>query len=94
VRDQETFATSLRRKRLMTLLHLFLIHRYRADSVHYVSPTPDNQVQAERMQALGIYGETTTEVGQIIVAEVNAARIAELLAPDRAALDALIRKAG
>jgi isocitrate lyase len=94
VRDQETFATALRRKRLMTLLHLFLIHRYRAESVHYVSPTADNQVQAERMQALGIYGDTTTEVGEIIVADVNAARIAELLAPDRVALEGLITKAG
>jgi isocitrate lyase len=83
VRDQETFDPALRRKRLMTLIHLFLIHRYRAAWVHYVSPTVDNQVQTARMQELGIYGDVTTEVGQIIVANVNAARIAELLAPDR-----------
>jgi isocitrate lyase len=94
LRDQETFVTTLRRKRLMTLMHLYLIHRYRAESVHYVSPTSDNQVQAERMQALGIYGLTTIEVGEIIVADVNTARIAELVAPDRAALEALITKAG
>jgi isocitrate lyase len=94
LRDQETFATALRRKRLMTLMHLYLIHRYRAESVHYVSPTSDNQVQAERMQALGIYGLTTIEVGEIIVADVNAARIAELVAPDRVALEGLITRAG
>jgi isocitrate/methylisocitrate lyase len=94
LRDQETFVTALRRKRLMTLMHLYLIHRYRAESVHYVSPTSDNQVQAERMQALGIYGLTTIEVGEIIVADVNAARIAELVAPDRVALEGLISKAG
>ncbi|NIP74484.1 MAG: isocitrate lyase, partial [Xanthomonadales bacterium] len=30
VRDQSTLDTSLRRKRLMTLIHLFLIHRYQS----------------------------------------------------------------
>ena len=30
VRDQNTFDTALRKKRLMTLIHLFLIHRYKA----------------------------------------------------------------
>jgi isocitrate lyase len=92
IRDQETFAPSLRRRRLMTLIHLYLIHRYHAESVHYVSPTEDNQVQTERMQALGIYANVTTEVGQIIVADVHAERIADLLAPDRRALNDLIDK--
>ncbi len=78
----------------MTLVHLYLIHRYRVDSVHYVSPTDDNRVQTERMQALGLYGDVTTEVGEIIVADVNAARVAELLAPDRVALGQLISKQG
>ena len=45
VRDQNTFAESLRKKRLMTLVHLFLVHRFKADSVHYVTPTEDNQYQ-------------------------------------------------
>ncbi len=92
VRDQNTFAESLRKKRLMDLVHLFLIHRFRADSVHYVSPTEDNHYQAAKMKVHGIFGEVTTEVGQIIVADVNPARIAELLAPDRVALGKLIRK--
>jgi isocitrate lyase len=92
IRDQETFEPSLRRRRLMTLIHLYLIHRYHAESVHYVSPTEDNQVQTERMQALGIYGTVTTEVGQIIVAAVDRQRIADLLAPDGRALNDLIAK--
>jgi isocitrate lyase len=92
VRDQNTFDESLRRKRLMTLIHLYLIHRYRVDSVHYVSPTSDNQYQTAKMRAHGIFTEVNTEVGQIIVANVNAARIAELIEPDRAALGQLIRK--
>jgi isocitrate lyase len=92
VRDQNTFEESLRKKRLMTLIHLWLIHRYRADSVHYVSPTEDNQYQTARMKAHGLFREVNTEVGQIIVADVDAARVAALLEPDRVALGRLIRK--
>ena len=92
VRDQNTFEEALRKKRLMSLIHLYLIHRYKADSVHYVTPTEDNRYQAARMQAQGLFRDVNTEVGQIIVADVNAPRIEELLAADRAALSALIRK--
>jgi isocitrate lyase len=92
VRDQNTFDEALRKKRLMTLVHLWLIHRYQADSVHYVSPTDDNQYQTAKMKSHGLFREVNTEVGQIIVADVNPPRIAELLEPDRAALGQLIRK--
>jgi isocitrate lyase len=92
VRDQNTFAEELRKKRLMTLVHLYLVHRYKADSVHYVSPTEDNRYQAAKMKDHGLFAEVATEVGQIIVAEVNDERLAELLASDRAALGRLIRK--
>ena len=94
VRDQNTFEEALRKKRLMTLIHLFLVHRYRADSVHYVSPTEDNQYQTAKMKDHGIFSEVNTEVGQIIVADVNRPRIDELLQPDREALGKLIRKEG
>jgi isocitrate lyase len=92
VRDQNTYAEALRKKRLMTLIHVYLVHRYRVDSVHYVSPTEDNQYQAARMKAQGIFSEVNTEVGQIIVADVDQARIAELLEADRVKLGKLIRK--
>jgi len=92
VRDQNTFDEMLRQKRLMTIVHLFLIHRYKVDSVHYVTPTEDNQYQAAKMKAQGIYSEVKTEVGQIIVADVNHFRIGELLEPDRIKLGKLIRK--
>jgi isocitrate lyase len=94
VRDQNTFAEELRKKRLMTLIHLWLVHRFKADSVHYVTPTEDNQYQTEKMKSHGIFSEVQTEVGQIIVADVNRTRIAELLAADRVALGRLIRKEG
>jgi isocitrate lyase len=94
VRDQNTFEESLRKKRLMTIVHLWLVHRFKSDSVHYVSPTEDNQYQAAKMKSHGLFAEVHTEVGQIIVANVNHARVDELLAPDRAALWRLIRKEG
>ena len=94
VRDQNTFEERLRKKRLMTLVHLWLVHRYKAYSVHYVSPTEDNSYQASKMKSHGLYREVGTEVGEIIVAEVNSERVAELLAPDREALLRLIRKEG
>jgi isocitrate lyase len=92
IRDQNTFDESLRKKRLMTLMHLYLVHRYGAESVHFVTPTDDNQYQAAKMKEQGIFRDVTTEVGLIIVANVNAPRIAELMAPDRAELEKLIRK--
>jgi isocitrate lyase len=92
VRDQNTFDVELRKKRLMTLIHLFLIHRYKSVSVHYVSPTDDNQMQAEKMKGLGIFDEVNTEVGQIIVAGVNTEHLKELLNPDRVLLNKLIAK--
>jgi isocitrate lyase len=92
VRDQNTFDTSLRKKRLMTLAQLFLIHRYNALSVHYVSPTDDNRHQTRKMMELGVFDEVADEVGQIIVASVDNQRIKELLNPDREDLGKLIAK--
>ena len=79
VRDQNTFDRSLRRKRLMTLLHLFLIHRYKAQAIHYLTPTEDNHRAAASMKRLGIFESTNEEVGEIIVAEVNGDAVAALV---------------
>jgi isocitrate lyase len=92
VRDQNNFDVNLRKKRLMTLVHLFLIHRYRVDSIHYLTPTDDNQRQAARMKERGIYRSVHNEVGEIIVADVNPARIRELLSPDHVVLEAIIAR--
>jgi isocitrate lyase len=91
IRDQNT-APSIRRRRLMTLVQLFLIHRYRASSLHYLTPTDDNQAQTRRMQELGIFRIVRTEIGQIIVADVNPERVAELVRPDGDELVEMIRK--
>ena len=90
VRDQNTVDVGLRRKRLMTLLQLFLVYRYRIDSVHYLTPTEDNHRQTEGMKRRGIFSAVNDEVGEIIVADVSKERLAQLLEPDRVALTALI----
>ena len=91
IRDQNTLAP-VRKKRLMTVAQLFLIHRYNASSVHYVTPTEDNEFQTQRMKSVGIFSDVHTEIGQIIVAQVNKERVAELLKPDRVLLLEIIRK--
>jgi isocitrate lyase len=92
VRDQNTFDSALRKKRLMTLNHLFLIHRYKIWAVHYVSPTDDNRYQAQKMRTHGLFRDVHDEVGDIIVADVSAEGIKALLAPDRDRLNALIQR--
>jgi isocitrate lyase len=92
IRDQNTFDTALRKKRLMTLIHLFLVHRYKASSVHYVSPTEDNRYQAQKMKAHGLFTDVHDEVGQIIVADVSADGVKGLLAADRVRLGDLIQQ--
>jgi len=93
IRDMNTFDASLRKKRLITLAHLFLLHRYKAGLVHYLSPTEDNQHQAQKMKRLGIFSNVTTEAELIIVASINPQRIADLLNPDQVVLRKLITKA-
>ncbi|MFB1298916.1 isocitrate lyase ICL2 [Mycobacterium sp. pW049] len=92
IRDQNTFAEHLRQKRLMDVIHLWLIHRFEAEIVYYVTPTEDNIYQTDKMKAHGIFSDVYQEVGEIIVADVNQPRIDELLAPDREALTRLISK--
>ena len=91
IRDQTT-APPVRRRRLMTLIQLFLMHRYRADSLHYVTPSEDNERQTQRMLELGLFSVVRTEIGQIIVADVARDRVNALVRPDGERLRELIRK--
>ena len=90
IRDQNTFDPALRKKRLMTLVHLFLVYRYKASAVHYVSPTEDNRYQAQKIRTHGLFSSVHDEVGQIIVADVNPEGVRTLLSLDRARLEDLI----
>ena len=90
IRDQHT-APSIRRRQLMMLV-AFLIHRYHAASVHYLTPNEDNRSQTQRMEGLGIFTVVRTEIGQIIVADVDRDRVGELVQPYGEKLAELIRK--
>lgn len=77
IRDQNTFDSKYRRKRLMTLLHIFLLNRFKSDVVHYLTPTDDNVKQCEAMANRGIYKDVHEEIGQLIVAEVDTKSVAK-----------------
>ncbi len=92
IRDQNT-ASQLRRKRLMTLAQLFLIHRYKADSLHYLTPNEDNEAQTRSMQKLGIFSDVKSETHLIILADVNQAKVSLLSGSDSKVREALISRA-
>jgi isocitrate lyase len=91
IRDQNTFDTSLRQRRLMTLVHLYLFNRFKANAVHYVAPTEDNSRQCARMKDWGIYSNVSDEIGQIIVAQVDTDTVAALTGRNGEAIGKLIR---
>ncbi|MDA1185220.1 MAG: isocitrate lyase ICL2 [Acidobacteria bacterium] len=74
IRDQNTMPR-LRQRRLMTLLQMFLIRRYRAASVHYLTPNEMNDAQVQRMTSRGIFSAVKAQSSQIIVADVHAAML-------------------
>jgi isocitrate lyase len=92
IRDQNT-APALRRKRLMTLAQLFLIHRYKAAALHYLTPTADNDAQARRMNEIGIFRHVNADTGLVIIADVNADRVASLVGANPRARGELIANA-
>ena len=77
----------------MTLVQLFLVHRYRAAWIDYLTPTDDNAAQTAGMRELGVFADVQTEIGQIIVGQVDRPRVAELVAVDGTAVEELIRRA-
>jgi isocitrate lyase len=91
VRNQTT-EKDYRKKRLTTLAQLFLIHRYEAESVHYVTPTEDNEGQCQGMKRIGLFSEVNTEVGDVIVATVDTKFVGKLVKPDSEKLTQLIDK--
>ncbi|WP_420640350.1 isocitrate lyase ICL2 [Candidatus Poriferisocius sp.] len=93
VRDQNTHSPALRRKRLMALMHLYLIRRYNAVSVQYLTPTEDNYRQTAGMKELGFFASVSDEVGEIIVADVDEALVSKLM-NDEETLQGLIQGRG
>jgi isocitrate lyase len=92
VRDQQTLDPQLRRKRLMALALLYLIARYHVTSVHFLAPSDDNLLQAEAMQALGLFSRVASEAGDVLVAGIAAAQVEALTSSDGAALAAWLAR--
>jgi isocitrate lyase len=81
IKDQNT-VKPYRSRRLMTLMHFFLLHRYKTDLVHYVTPTADNRLSVHRMIQNGVFREARTDDPNVIAIEVNTARAQKIFAND------------
>ncbi len=81
IKDQNT-VKQYRSKRLMTLMHCFLLHRYKTDLVHYVSPTNDNRLSVQHMTHYGVFREARTDDPNIIAIEVNTTRAQRIFSSD------------
>lgn len=81
VKDQNTIKRH-RNRRLMTLMHFFLLHRYKADLVHYVTPSADNRLSVQRMIHNGVFRAARTDDPNMIAIEVDTARAQRIFASD------------
>ncbi|HSE88777.1 MAG TPA: isocitrate lyase [Candidatus Binatia bacterium] len=81
VKDQNT-VKKYRSRRLMTLMHFFLLHRYKSDLVYYVAPTHDNRMSVQRMIHNGVFRQARTDDPNIIAIEVDTTRAQKIFAND------------
>ncbi len=81
IKDQNT-VKRYRTKRLMTLMHFFLLHRYKTALVHYVTPTDDNRKSVQHMTDYGVFREARTDDPNIIAIEVNTSRTQKIFSTD------------
>jgi isocitrate lyase len=66
----------------MTLMHFYLLHRYKTDLVHYVAPTDDNRLSVRRMIQNGVFRQARTDDPNIIAIEVDTGRAQKIFAND------------
>jgi len=81
VKDQNT-VKKYRNRRLMSLMHFFLLHRYKTDLVHYVTPNSNNRLTVQRMTHNGVFRSARTDDPNIIAIEVDTARAQKIFAND------------
>jgi isocitrate lyase len=81
VKDQNT-VKKYRNRRLMTLMHFFLLHRYKTDLVHYVNPSADNRLSVRRMIHNRVFKAARTDDPHIIAIEVDTQRAQKIFASD------------
>jgi isocitrate lyase len=63
-------------------MHFFLLHRYKTDLVHYLTPTDDNRLSVRRMIQNGVFREARTDDPNVIAIEVDTARAQKIFASD------------
>ena len=66
----------------MSLIHFFLLHRYKTDLVHYLTPNYDNRVSVQRMILNGVFRWARTDDPNIIAIEVETGRAQKIFAND------------
>jgi isocitrate lyase len=93
IKDQNT-VKKYRNRRLMTLMHFFLLHRYKTDLVHYVTPTQDNRVSVQRMIHNGTFRQARTDDPNIIAIEVDTPRAQRKFASDESLKRFIARQPG
>ena len=81
VKDQNTVKRN-RNRRIMSLVHFFLLHRYKTDLVHYVAPSSDNRLSVQRMIHNGVFRSARTDDPSIIAIEVNTEQAQKIFAND------------
>lgn len=90
IRNQILHDQRLRRKRFMTLVQLFLMHRFKADIVEFMTPNEDNRQQTNGMARHGIFEDVIEEIGDIIVAHINKDIVAKMVGDDGTGINQLI----
>jgi isocitrate lyase len=93
VKDQNTLK-KYRSRRLMSLMHFFLLHRYKTDLVHYLTPTDDNRLSVRRMIHNGVFREARTDDPNVIAIEVDTARAQKIFANDESIKQFIARQFG
>ena len=93
IKDQNT-VKKYRNRRLMTLMHFFLLHRYKTVLVHYVTPTQDNRVSVQRMIQNGTFRQARTDDPNIIAIEVDTPRAQKSFANDESLKRFIARQPG
>jgi isocitrate lyase len=81
VKDQNT-VKKYRNRRLMSLMHFFLLHRYKTDLVHYVTPNSDNRLSVQRMIHNSVFRSARTDDPNIIAIEVDTLQAQKIFAND------------
>lgn len=92
VRNQIIHDVNLRRKRFMTFVLLFLIHRFQADIIEFMTPNDDNRQQTKGMQRLGLFEDVIEEIGDIIVAHINKKMVTSLTSHEGSGITSLLTK--